>query len=234
MTMHPTLESKLSSLIAGLPQERRITSGLVELRSASGENKQQRIGGYAAKFNARSENMGWGDVEYYEVIEPGFFDNCLGDDVRCLFNHDANMILGRTASKTCRVMQDGTGLGYDCDADEEQSYTKDLVRSLRRGDVTQSSFAFRVGRDGQRWVEEGNVITRYLKKGGCQRLYDVSPVTYPAYPDATSEARSLHAVIEEARKTGQLGKDSGEALARAVTRKHAHLLRSLDLLALET
>jgi HK97 family phage prohead protease len=232
--MHPTLESKLSTLIAGLPQERRITDGLVELRAAEGEGKQPKIGGYAAKFDKRSENMGWGDIEYYEVIERGFFDNVLEDDVRCLFNHDANFILGRTRSKTCRIAQDQTGLAYDCDADQEQSYTKDLVRSLQRKDVTQSSFAFRVGREGQRWVEEGNVITRYLKKGGCLRLFDVSPVTYPAYPDATSEARSLHAVIEEARKAGQLGKDAGEALTRAVKLKHAHMLRALDLLALET
>lgn len=233
--MTPELQSKLESLFAGQPLERRFTPGLVELRAAAeGDTKTARLGGYAAKFNTRSENMGYGDIEYYEVIEPGFFDNVLGDDVRCLFNHDANLIIARTASKTCRIKQDATGLDYDADASAEQSYVSDLLVSLRRKDVTQSSFAFRVGRDGQRWVEEGNVITRYLKKGGCLRLYDVSPVTYPAYPDATSEARGLHAIIEEARKAGQLGKDAGAALARALEIKHAHMRRTLDLAALET
>src|SRR5262249_18318562 len=97
--------------------ERRFTPGIVELRADAAEGKQARLGGYAAKFNVRSENMGWGDIEFYEVIEPGFFDNVLGDDCRCLFNHDANLILGRTASKTARVSQDVTGLAYDCDVD---------------------------------------------------------------------------------------------------------------------
>jgi HK97 family phage prohead protease len=192
----------MSTKLPTLPAiERRFTPGVVELRAAGGDGKQARLGGYAAKFNLRSENMGYGDIEFYEVIEPGFFDNVLSDDCRCLFNHDANLILGRSTSKTLRISQDATGLAYDADVDGEQSYSRDLLISLKRGDVTQSSFAFGVKRDGQRWVEEGNVITRYLLKGGCTRLYDVSPVTYPAYPDATSEARSL---IDDVRAAGLL------------------------------
>jgi HK97 family phage prohead protease len=193
------------SKIPALPSiERRITPGLVEFRAAEGAGKSPRIAGYAAKFNVRSENMGYGSVKFFEVIEPGAFADVLNDDVRCLFNHDANLILGRTLSKTCRIAQDATGLTYECDADEEQSYTRDLLRSLQRKDVTQSSFAFAIARDGQRWVEEGDTITRYIKK--VTRLYDVSPVTYPAYPDATSEARSIHELIESARTLGLLAK----------------------------
>lgn len=195
-------------------RERRFTLGQVEIR-AGADGKAQRVGGYAAKFGVRSENMGWGETEFYEVIEAGFFDGVLGDDCRCLVNHDANLILGRTASKTLRLSQDATGLGYDCDVDGEQSYTRDLLISLRRGDVTQSSFAFGVKREGQRWVEEGNVITRYLLKGGCSRLYDVSPVTYPAYPDATSEARSM---IDDARAAGLLVKAKASAVDSAARR----------------
>jgi HK97 family phage prohead protease len=212
--------------------ERRFTPGIVELRAAEGDGKTPRIGGYAAKFNARSENMGWGEIEYYEVIEPGFFDNVLEDDVRCLFNHDSNLILGRTASKTTRIAQDSTGLAYECDASEEQTYTKDLVISLRRKDVNQSSFAFTVARDGQRWVEEGNVITRYLKKGGCRRLYDVSPVTYPAYPAATSEIRGLNpaTLIDAARRDGLL---TDTPAVREAMRIIEHQRRHLALDAIE-
>lgn len=205
--------------------ERRFTPGVVELR-AGADGKQQRLGGYAAKFNVRSENMGYGDTEFYEIIEPGFFDSVLGDDVRCLFNHDANLILGRNSSQTLRINQDATGLGYDCDVDDKQSYTSDLLISLRRKDVTQSSFAFGVTRDGQRWVEEGNVITRYLKKGGCTRLYDVSPVTYPAYPAATSEARDMISLIAEARAGGLLAKATPEQVRAAAA---ARRKREIDL-----
>jgi HK97 family phage prohead protease len=210
--------------------ERRYTPGLVELRADAADGKQARIGGYAAKFGTRSENMGWGDTEYFEVIEPGFFDNVLEDDCRCLFNHDANLILGRNTSKTLRISQDGAGLGYECDADDGQSYTRDLLISLRRKDVTQSSFAFSVGHEGQRIVEEGKTITRYLKKGGCMRLYDVSPVTYPAYPAATSEARDIRAFLDEARRDGLISKDAAEALAHAAARR----ARELQLAELES
>lgn len=209
--------------------ERRFTPGLVELR-ADGDGKQARIGGYAAKFGTRSENMGWGDIDFREVIEPGFFDNVLGDDVRALFNHDANLILGRTLSKTARISQDATGLGYEADADEGQSYARDLIISLKRKDVTQSSFAFSVKREGGwRIVEEGKIITRYLLKGGCARLYDVSPVTYPAYPDATSEARGLMAIVEEARRLGMIGKDAADAAREAARIEHERRTRELQL-----
>lgn len=204
--------------------ERRWTPGIVDFRVATDAVKTPRIGGYAAKFGIRSENMGYGDVQFYEVIEAGFFDNVLGDDVRCLFNHDANLILGRNSSDTCRISQDGTGLAYECDADEGQSYTRDLIISLKRKDVTQSSFAFSVTKDGQRWVEEGNVITRYLKKGGAKRLYDVSPVTYPAYPGATSEARDIFSLIENARTIGLLTKgETPPPPAIALARRHREL-----------
>lgn len=174
--------------------ERRFNSGRVEVRGTFA-GKQVRLGGYAAKFNARSENMGGAGIDFYEIIEPGFFDNVLRDDVRCLKNHDENLILGRTASGTCRIAQDDTGLVYECDADEGQTYARDLIISLERGDITQSSFAFTVKREGVRWVEQGNVITRYLLKGGCTRLYDVSPVVYPAYPDATVALREAEIAL---------------------------------------
>jgi uncharacterized protein len=219
----------MKSNIPTLPAfERRFTPGIVELRAATGEGKAPIIGGHAAKFGTRSEDMGWADIKFFEIIEPGFFDNVLGDDVRGLFNHDANKILGRTASKTCRIAQDSTGLAYEIDAAEEQSYTRDLIISLKRGDVSQSSFAFKIDREGQRWVEEGDTITRYLLKGGARRLYDVSPVTYPAYPAATSEARNLEAMIADARQSGQLTRDAGEALAVAIAQRARDLqLRSL-------
>lgn len=207
--------------------ERRFNPGLVEFRAAAAEGQAPIIAGHAARFGKRSEDMGWGDTHFYEVIEPGFFDNVLADDVRCLFNHDSNLLLGRTAAKTCRIAQDSSGLAYDCDAEEQQSYTRDLILSLKRKDVTQSSFAFRITREGQRWVEEGDTITRYLLKGGCVRLYDVSPVTYPAYPDATSEARDLVAMIETARRDGQLGRDAAAAAQIAI----GHRARELQLRA---
>ena len=117
------------------------------------------------------------------------------DDVRALFNHDANAILARSKNGigSLSLGVDSVGLWYEFEAPDTQ-HGRDLMTSLKRGDVDQSSFSFTVGKDGQEWNEtrDGDgptIFTRTIKK--VSRLYDVSPVTYPAYPDATVALRSL-------------------------------------------
>lgn len=206
------------------PRERRFTPGLVEFRAAAGDTPK-RMSGYAAKFGVRSENLGYGDVQFYEIIEPAAFNDAIEDDVRGLFNHDANLILGRNKSKTLRLAVDATGLAYDI-FPGEQSYARDLEISMARGDVNQSSFAFSMPSDysGERWVREGKVVTRYIKK--VSRLYDVSPVTYPAYPDTNVGLRSLVDAYDQAVRSGAIPNEPG-IIDPAIV--HAHRARALDL-----
>ena len=75
--------------------ERRFTSGSLELRAEGGPSSRL-VRGYAAKYKTKSENLGSRSYEFYEVIEPGAFDDVLQNDVRALFNHDANQILARS------------------------------------------------------------------------------------------------------------------------------------------
>ena len=168
--------------------ERRFHVGKVELREGEA-GKPATIRGYAAKFNANSENLGG----FVEIIAPGAFDDVLGDDVRALFNHDANLILGRTKSGTCKIGVDATGLWYEITPPDTNT-ARDLMVSLKRGDVDQSSFAFSVSRDGQTWDETTGTLTRTVLK--VAKLYDVSPVTYPAYPDTEASARTLESARE--------------------------------------
>jgi HK97 family phage prohead protease len=176
------------------PVERRFTAGAVELRAAA---EKKLVRGYAAMFGKRSANLGTENYQFFEVIERGAFDAVLNDDVRALFNHDSNLILARArAGKgTLTLGADDTGLWYEFEPDGEQTYARDLVRALARGDVDQSSFAFSLTAEGQKWEEtregEKAIVLRTIKK--VDRLYDVSPVTYPAYPDATVALRSLEA-----------------------------------------
>ena len=166
--------------------ERRFTAGKVEIR-AGADGKSQTIRGYAAVFESPSENLGG----FIEVIAKGAFDDVLKDDVRALFNHDANLILGRTKSGTCTIGVDDTGLFYEITPADTQT-ARDLMVSLKRGDVDQSSFAFAVKREGQDWKDHPDnpaMMIRTIKK--VAKLYDVSPVTYPAYPDTEACARSL-------------------------------------------
>jgi HK97 family phage prohead protease len=179
--------------------ETRTLAEPVELRAADGEKPKVR--GYAAVFNRESENLGDDQYQFREIIEPGAFDDVLNDDVRALLNHDPNFILARSkaGTGTLKIGTDERGLFYEFEPPDTQA-GRDLVESIKRGDIDQSSFSFRVKKEGQKWEEtkEGDgpkMAKRTITK--VARLFDVSPVTYPAYPDATVAFRSLQEFQEE-------------------------------------
>lgn len=168
----------------------------IEMRAAAdGEagDAKRTVTGYAAVFNSPSEDMG-----FIEYIEPGAFREAITkSDVRALFNHDPNYILARTASGTLQIEEDAKGLRYQFTI-PETTFGNDFAVMLQRGDVSQSSFSFTVKE--QEWEtkkdEAGNThYTRRIKK--VERLYDVSPVTYPAYPDTEVALRSLESTQKE-------------------------------------
>jgi len=141
------------------------------------------IRGHAAVFNLLSESLGYG---FRERIQPGAFTKTLQEaDVRALFNHDSNLILGRTKSGTLRVTEDAVGLAFEIDP-PDTSYANDLLVSIERGDVDQASFAFSTVKDEM--STEGEETIRTLVE---VHLYDVSPVTFPAYPQTDVSVRAL-------------------------------------------
>ncbi len=151
----------------------------------------QKVVGYGAVFNTPSNDLGG----FTERIESNAFDGRTGDDVRFLLNHDPNFIFGRTISGTLNLSVDSIGLRYEVDLPDTQA-ARDLAVSLKRGDITQSSFAFTVEDDN--WdQDENNNIVRTIKK--VNRLYDVSAVTYPAYEEASVAIRSMEKWQEEER-----------------------------------
>ena len=163
---------------------------------AAEEPESRLIQGHAAVFN-RVADLGF----FEEEILPGAFDDVLGDDVRALFNHDPNLILGRSVAKTLRLAVDDAGLGYEVDT-APTTYGNDLLISVRRGDVDQSSFAFFVA--DERWNED--LTRRTIVK--FSRLLDVSPVTFPAYTETDASARSadLRAIHQRAMQERQTQK----------------------------
>jgi uncharacterized protein len=186
-----------------MKQERRTFTGTVIAR-AEGEGMPKVIGGIAAVINSVT------DLGYFEeVIEQGAFDNALSKeyDIRCLFNHEAELILGRTTAGTCSVCVNGDGnLEYTWIPDYENPTHMSVVRSIMRGDITQSSFAFTIKE--QSWSESekyGSMGKRSIRT--IEDLFDVSPVTYPAYQDTEADARSVVALrdqeqeIEEAKRS---------------------------------
>ena len=156
----------------------------IESRLDSKEGKDVVIG-HAAVFNSLSEDLGG----FRERIEPGAFDDVLDNDVRAYFNHAPNFLLGRVSAGTLRLGVDEKGLRYELDIPDTTA-GRDLKENMRVGNITQSSFAFTLGRDGDSWErnEEGNDI-RIIHK--VNRLYDVSPVSLPAYPSADNLALAV-------------------------------------------
>ena len=187
----------------------------IELRE--GEGKPPIIEGYAANYNEPSEDMG-----FIEYIAPGAFASAIGrDDVRALFNHDANYVLGRNRSGTLQLTDDDKGLGISVTPPQTQ-WADDLVTSMRRGDINQMSFAFSV--IDEEWSTENDYPKRTLKD---VKLYDVSVVTYPAYPSTTAAVRSK---LNELTNS-QAADDDNEPKEDSVTQaRHANRKRQLDIL----
>ncbi|MGE3487920.1 MAG: HK97 family phage prohead protease [Nitrospira sp.] len=186
--------------------------GLGVTRRAAGEGEQEvrLLTGYAAVFDTLSVEL-WG---FRERIAKGAFGNSLGDDVRALWNHDTNHVLGRTTNATLRLAEDEIGLHVEIDP-PSSPMADSFVASVERGDVNQMSFAFRTLEDTWDEDEEGQLIRTLTKV----KLYEVSPVTFPAYPATSISARKdeLYGIIPEIPKEFRRAPDSnmGAASARA-------------------
>lgn len=172
--------------------ERRWVSGEVEIRQETGGKVV--IEGHGAVFNRISQDLGG----FVEKVMPGTFSKTIQEaDVRALVNHDKNMILGRNKSGTLELSEDASGLYYRI-YPPDTSYARDLMVSMERGDINQSSFAFHTVHDEWAETEQGYPLRSLTEV----QLVDVSPVTYPAYLDSESG----------------LGVDRGLALSSLATR----------------
>ena len=171
----------------------------VESRSAEeeGQEEQRWIVGYAAKFGVNSLDLG----DFVERIEPSAFDLVTERrgrkkplETRALWNHDPNYPLARYPG-TLRMTVDEIGLRYEFPV-PDTTYGRDLAANIEAGIVRGSSFSFVVSKGGEAWsMEEGQSIRTISK---IETLYDVGPVTYPAYPDSdvTVAKRSFEAYRE--------------------------------------
>jgi len=146
--------------------------------------------GYAAVFDKLSEDLGG----FREQVAKGAFAEAISnDDVRALFNHDPNYVLGRSKAGTLRMQEDDHGLYVEITPPDTR-YARDLLTAMKRGDINQMSFSFRVKPGGQDWARDDNgQVVRTLKR---VRLFDVSPVTFPAYPQTAIAQRSMQEFLK--------------------------------------
>lgn len=146
------------------------------------------ITGYASVFYDGSQGT---EFELYastvERVLPTAFDRAVAqrDDARALFNHNPDNLLGRLSANTLRLSVDNRGLRYEIDPPDTQ-VARDVVAMIKRGDLSGSSFAFEV--TDEAWVKESGKRIRQIRG---VKLYDVGPVTYPAYEATSAGMRSL-------------------------------------------
>lgn len=162
---------------------RQITTKL-ELRTEDGDNPEEFIEGYALKFNRDSSVLG-GWVRFIERINEHALDNTDMSNVVATFNHDRNQVLGRS-NVNLDLAVDNIGLKFRVKP-TDTSYARDLLENIRSGVINQCSFAFTIPEkdDAQEWREVDDVdgVDYYREIKQIDKIYDVSVVTTPAYPD---------------------------------------------------
>lgn len=157
-----------------------------EIQSASGRT----VSGYAVRFESESVNMG-----FVEIIHRGAItdETIKSSDVFALLNHQENTVLARSnhGSGSLSLKVDNDGVFYEFDAPNTAN-GDELLEHIRRGEISQSSFAFTVStEDGaEKWTKRSDgIIVREIFK--IERLYDISPVYQPAYTETTCSKRAL-------------------------------------------
>jgi len=180
-----------------------------------GEDKKK-IVGHAAVFNELSEDLGG----FREKIAPGAFRKTLQEaDIRALWNHDPNYVLGRNKSGTLKLEEDEKGLAIEIDP-PDTTWACDLMISIERGDISQMSFGFRTIKDD--FEKEGDTLIRILRE---VELFDVSPVTYPAYPQTDVQMRKLRDALERFAEPGLTAHSEGAI--NAILKQRIQIRRKL-------
>lgn len=164
-------------------RERRVFPlDTIEVRDAAADGSPL-ISGHAAVFNQPSHDMGG----WHEQVDPDAFKRTLRNspDLFSFFNHDPMHVLGRTKSGTLSVSTDLTGLRFEVQP-PETSWADDLLTSIKRGDISGASFLFQTMRDRWEKQDDGTQLRTLLEV----RLFELGPVTMPAYPQTDVGARS--------------------------------------------
>ena len=154
--------------------ERRDTDDIPELR----------ISGHAAVFDKETDILGL----FREVIRPGAFRRAIAErqDVALLLNHDPSTVMARVSNGTLQLSEDEIGLRFEASLDPNDSDAQRTVAKIERGNITQMSFAFDA--IGEQWHREQDPPLREILDSD---LFDVSPVTYPAYQQTDVHAREI-------------------------------------------
>jgi uncharacterized protein len=193
-----------------------------EVRMEETEGQANNVIGHGVVYDRRSEDLGG----FVEIVRKGAFDKALesGDEIKSFYNHDPSMVLATTSSEPpLKIRNNKANLSYEAEI-PNTSYGKDLAENLRRKNVTGSSFAFTVT-DDDWFKEKDGTVVREIKEA---KLFELGPVTNPAYLPTTAAVRSLKNQKEEfdsSLRAQEEKKEQDEESKRARARR----LREIEL-----
>ena len=214
-------KGKKSLILA--PERRILPFQEAEIRAEERKDGAKHIVGYAAKFDRMSQNLGG----FVEKIDKNAYKRVLSrnPDVMGLKNHSEHHILGRTGSGTMELMADETGLRYDI-AMPETVVGRDTWTEVKRGDIPGSSFSFTVDDgDGDEWDDQTDPPMRTLLN--VRDLFDVGPVTFPAYLDTEVNCRSFDRFVETRSQSRE--QEAAQQAARLAMQRQRLRLRQVSI-----
>lgn len=171
-----------------------------ELRAVTKDDGTPVLRGKGVSFDTYSQDFGG----WREVVRPTALSKTLGDmrsnptgsRIYSAFNHDDNQILGRVSAGTLEVTTEDDGVYYEVRMSRTSPVALHVYDAVNRGDVNGSSFAFSLAPDSTEWTEDPDTGTLIREIVQNVRLFELGPVTSPAYLDTTSEVRALRSLAD--------------------------------------
>jgi HK97 family phage prohead protease len=214
-----SLPEPLKRWLRSLPDNAEPRRYKTTLKCEKRDGGPPKISGYAAVFNSDSEDLG-----FIEEIKPGAFkDTIARSDVRALFNHEPSLIFGRQGVNL-RLKEDKTGLYMETDPVATSTYRM-VSENIEAGLINQQSFAFTVPEGGDKWNDDYSRRTIYK----IDQIFDVSPVTYPAYSDTSVALRSRDAAKGSPTTAGNPSYEGPTTLDKELFDKIEKLKRKIEL-----
>lgn len=191
-----------TELAAGRLEVRTLADpGKVQTRAA-GDDKGPGLVGYGSVFGQTSRIEGYWE-DWDEVVEAGAFAKTIVEgDVRSMFNHDNNWLLGRTSAGTLHLSEDDEGLRYEVDINEADPNAMSVHAKVDRGDVSGSSIWFRIVRQEITLPSDDNDLEVPLRRILEIQLFETGPVVWPAFETTSVGARSIESLDATLRSLG--------------------------------